>query len=67
MGIQSVQFFREMPSELINEVTYICVLNSCSHSGLINEARSIFDNIQLKTEKIYVSMVNEIFFFSNKI
>lgn len=59
MGLQAIELYRQMPSELINEVTYICVLNACSHSGLINEARSIFRNIQIKTEKIYGTMVYE--------
>ena len=46
-----------MPKELINEATYICVLNACSHSGLVNEARLIFQNIQMKTIRIYTVMV----------
>jgi pentatricopeptide repeat protein len=57
MGLQAIELYRKMPSELINEVTYICVLNACSHSGLIDEARSIFRNIEIKTEKIYGTMV----------
>jgi pentatricopeptide repeat protein len=59
MGLQAIELYHQMPSELINEVTYICVLNACSHSGLIDEARSIFRNIQTKTEKIYGTMVYE--------
>ncbi len=59
MGLQAIELYHQMPSELINEVTYICVLNACSHSGLIDEARSIFRNIQTKTEKIYSTMVYE--------
>jgi pentatricopeptide repeat protein len=57
MGLQAIELYRKMPSELIDEVTYICVLNACSHSGLIDEARSIFRNIEIKTEKIYGTMV----------
>jgi pentatricopeptide repeat protein len=59
MGLQAIELYRQMPLELINEVTYICVLNACSHSGLIDEARSIFRNIQTQTEKIYGTMVYE--------
>jgi len=59
MGLEAIELYHQMPSELINEVTYICVLNACSHSGLIDEARSIFRNIQTKTEKIYGTMVYE--------
>ncbi len=62
MGNQAIELFRQMPSELINEVTYVCVLNGCSHSGLVDEARSIFKNIQTKTEYTYVTMVNHIYF-----
>jgi hypothetical protein len=46
-----------MPKELINEITHICILNACSHSGLAHEARSIFENIQLKTTTIFTTMV----------
>jgi pentatricopeptide repeat protein len=59
MGIQAIEVFRQMPKEFIDEVTYVCVLNACSHSGLVDEARSIFRNIQTKTEKIYGTMVYE--------
>jgi pentatricopeptide repeat protein len=57
MGLQAIELYRKMPSELIDEVTYICVLNACSHSGLIDEARSIFRNIETKTDQIYGAMV----------
>ncbi len=57
MGLQAIELYRKMPSELIDEVTYICVLNACSHSGLIHEARSIFRNIETKTDQIYGTMV----------
>ncbi len=59
MGLQAIELYHQIPSELINEMTYICILNACSHSGLIDEARSIFRNIQTKTEKIYSTMVYE--------
>ncbi|CAF3783868.1 unnamed protein product [Rotaria sordida] len=45
MGIQALELFHQMPSEFIDKVTYICILNACSHSGLVDEARSIFDKI----------------------
>lgn len=57
MGIQAIELYRRMPSDLINEVTYICVLNACSHSGLVDEARIIFKNISIKTDRIYTPMV----------
>jgi hypothetical protein len=63
MGIQAIELFRQMPSEYIDEVVFVCALNACSHSGLVNEARSIFINIQNKTEKIYTTMVDQNIFF----
>ncbi|CAF4242007.1 unnamed protein product, partial [Adineta steineri] len=58
MGVQALELYRKMPEEFINEVTNICVLNACSHSGLIDEARSIFKNIPSKTERIYGTMID---------
>ncbi|CAF3527140.1 unnamed protein product [Rotaria socialis] len=58
MGIQAIELFNQMPRKLILEETYVCVLNACSHSGLIDQARSIFSNITNKTEKIYATMVD---------
>jgi pentatricopeptide repeat protein len=57
MGIQAVELYRQIPKEFINEVTYICILNACSHSGLVDQARSIFANIQIKSESIFTTMV----------
>lgn len=62
MGLQAVELFHQIPLEYIDEVTNICILNACSHSGLIDEARSIFNKIQIKTEKIYTTMVKNVFF-----
>ncbi|CAF4071142.1 unnamed protein product, partial [Rotaria sp. Silwood1] len=58
MGIQAVELYHKMPSEFINEMTNICVLNACSHSGLVSEARLIFKNIQIKTDRIYNTKIN---------
>jgi pentatricopeptide repeat protein len=57
MGTQAIELYRQMPEELVDEVTYISVLNACSHSGLCEEARLIFKNIRKKTVKIYTTMV----------
>jgi pentatricopeptide repeat protein len=58
MGIQAVELLHQMPSELILEETYVCALNACSHAGLVHQARSVFSNINDKTEKIYTTMVS---------
>ncbi|CAF1100741.1 unnamed protein product [Adineta steineri] len=56
MGIQAIELYQQISSELINEITQICILNACSNSGLVHETRSIFENIQEKTTKIYTTM-----------
>ncbi|CAF3263706.1 unnamed protein product [Rotaria socialis] len=45
MGSEAVDLYRKMPNNLHDEVSTICVLNTCSHSGLLNEAHSIFNEI----------------------
>ena len=57
MGTQAIEIYHQMPTELINEGTHMCILNACSHSGLVDQARSIFQNIPKKTDKIYTAMV----------
>ncbi|CAF4703158.1 unnamed protein product [Rotaria magnacalcarata] len=58
MGDEAVKLFHQMPKESIDHLTYICVLNGCSHSGLVDVARSIFNDIQTKTEIIYTTMID---------
>jgi pentatricopeptide repeat protein len=65
MGSQAIELYRQMPENLINEATHICILNACSHSGYVNEARSIFKNIQIKTERIYTTMVYQTLSYLN--
>ena len=57
MGLEAISLYRKMPNNLRDDVSHICVLNACSHSGLVDEARSIFDDISNKTEKIVAAMV----------
>ena len=57
MAPDAIELYHRMPKKLINEKTHVCVLNACSHSGLVNEARSIFEKIPMKNEWIYTSMV----------
>ena len=58
MVSQAIGVYRQMPKEYVGEATYVCVLNACSHSGLVDEARSIFSNIPIKTNMIYTTMVD---------
>ncbi|CAF1120001.1 unnamed protein product [Rotaria sordida] len=58
MGSEAIQLYRKMPNNLRNEISHICVLNACSHSGLLQEAWNIFNDIPLKTEKMYTTMVD---------
>jgi pentatricopeptide repeat protein len=46
-----------MPHHLRDEVSHICVLNACSHAGLLDEARAIFNEINVKNEHITTIMV----------
>lgn len=57
LGAQSLLLFNKMPTHLINEITYVCVLNACSHSGLVDQGRQIFDQVLNKTENIFGAMV----------
>jgi pentatricopeptide repeat protein len=58
MGLEAVEIYRRMPTDLRNTVTDVCVLNACSHSGLVDEAQSIFNKINNKIEQIFTTMVN---------
>ena len=61
MGLEAVKLYQKIPNNSRDEVSHICVLNACSHSGLLDEAQSIFIKIPNKTEKIITTMV--CFFF----
>ncbi|CAF1644608.1 unnamed protein product, partial [Adineta ricciae] len=58
MGMQALELFSQMPKEFIHEVTYICILNACSHSGLVDQARSIFEKIEPKTPTVWTTMID---------
>jgi pentatricopeptide repeat protein len=65
-GKEAIELFNKIPLEMIDNWIYVCVLNACSHSGLIEEGEKIFNMIPHKqrTEKIYTSMVSDIFSFN---
>ena len=57
MGIEAVELYRKIPNDLRDEVSHLCALNACSHAGLLNECRHIFNQIPHKTAKIVTTMV----------
>lgn len=57
MVADAITLYRQMPSTIRDEVSHVCVMNACSHGGLIDEARTIFNAISNKTEKIVGAMV----------
>ncbi|CAF1390815.1 unnamed protein product [Adineta ricciae] len=58
MGVEAVELYRRIPVDIRDEVSRICALNACSHAGLLNECRHIFDQIPHKTIKIVTTMVD---------
>lgn len=57
MGLEAVHLYWSMPKEMRDSISHVCVLNACSHAGLIDEATRIYGKIHLKTERITVAMV----------
>lgn len=57
MGYEAIHLYERIPEKMKNEISHICVLNACSHSGLIEQARIIFDKISTKTTYIITTMV----------
>jgi hypothetical protein len=59
MGFEAIEFFNKVPTNILDNTIRVCVLNACSHSGLVGQALKIFEKIPLdqRTEKIYATMV----------
>lgn len=57
VGTDAVELFRRLPDNMITEKMDVRVLSVCSHSGLIDEARSIFTRIPTKSEWNNTAMV----------
>ena len=57
-GRDAVELFSGIPHEMIAEKTNVCILNACSHSGLVDKAREIFSGIRAKNKWDYTAMVN---------
>ena len=58
-GKRALDLFDRMPRECISDATYVCILNACSHSGLIADAHRIFGQIPQTTPQICSTMVRE--------
>ncbi|CAF1687940.1 unnamed protein product, partial [Adineta ricciae] len=58
MGVKALQLFHQIPRSLLADYTYVCVLNACSHAGLVDQARLIFTSIESKKEKHYAAMMD---------
>ena len=60
MGAEALELFYRMSPEMRNDITYICVLNACSHAGFVIEARQIFgaDPRNHSNPKIVTTMVS---------
>lgn len=57
-GLEAVNLYQQIPVKIRDPVIDVCVLNACSHAGLIDHAQSIFQQIQNKTEHIVGAMVS---------
>ena len=59
MGFEAIELFNKIPSSMVDNIIYICVLNACSHSALLDQAWKIFENIPFnhRTEQINTIMV----------
>ena len=57
MGYEAIDLYQQMPENMRDMISHICVLNACSHSGLIDQAQIIFNGIDSKTEEVISTMV----------
>lgn len=58
MGHEALDIYKRMPANMLNTVSYVCILNACSNAKLIEQARSIFNGIEQKTATIVTTMVS---------
>ncbi|CAF2994132.1 unnamed protein product [Rotaria socialis] len=57
MGYEAIDLYDKISENIRDKISHICGLNACSHSGLINQAQSIVNKIEKKTEDIIVTMI----------
>lgn len=58
IGAEAVDLYWHMPEKLCDTITHVCVLDACSHAGLLDQATNIYQRIQVKTDKIVTTMVD---------
>ena len=56
MGKEALALFHRIPNDLIAEATNVTILHVCSHAGFVQEAQRIFEEAQIKTDKVYASI-----------
>ena len=57
MAYEAIEIYKRMPENTKNAISQICVLNACSHSGLIESARTIYKSIETQTPQVVTTMV----------
>jgi hypothetical protein len=57
MGYEAIDVYQRIPENMRDTISHVCVLNACSHSGLVDQAQSIFSQIKIKPEEIVTTMV----------
>jgi hypothetical protein len=58
MGSDAIALYRQMPETMRDVVSHVCVLNACSHSGLVDEAQVIYNEIDKKSKRVISTMVS---------
>ncbi|CAF3356567.1 unnamed protein product [Rotaria socialis] len=58
MGYEAIDLYNKIHENIRDRVSHICVLNACSHSGLIDQARMIFNKIDKTSVEIVTAMID---------
>lgn len=58
MGTEAVTLYWTIPEPMRDAISHVCVLNACSHAGLVEQALQIYQQIDVKTDKIVTTMVS---------
>ncbi|CAF1610463.1 unnamed protein product [Rotaria magnacalcarata] len=58
MGYEAIDLYNKIHENIRDRVSHICVLNACSHSGLIDQAQMIFNKIDKTSVEIVTAMID---------